>query len=93
MIFNSTFDIKSALKNAPFLHTWWSFAKEGKDSKRTFTDELERELYIGHPLYGLEVEVLANGQGDDYLFKIKQSSQVCVVHLTRKHATEIPLIL
>ena len=90
MIFNSTFDIKSALKNAPFLHTWWSFAKEGKDSKRTFTDELERELYIGHPLYGLEVEVLANGQGDDYLFKIKQSSQVCVVHLTRKHATEIP---
>ena len=90
MIFDNTFDIKSALKNTPFLHTWWSFAKEGKDSKKTFTDELERELYIGHPLYGLEVEVLANGQGDDYLFKIKQSSQVCVVHLTRKHTTEIP---
>ena len=90
MIFNSTFDIKSALKNGPFLHTWWSCAKESTDFKKTFTDELEKELYIGHPLYGLEVEVLANGQGDDYLFKIKQSSQFCVVHLTFKHATEIP---
>ena len=90
MIFNSTFDIKSALKNGPFLHTWWSCAKESTDFKKTFTDELEKELYIGHPLYGLEVEVLANGQGDDYLFKIKQSSQFWVVHLTFKHATEIP---
>ena len=90
MIFDNTFDIKSALKNAPFLHTWWSFTKESTDSKKVFTDELERELYIGHPLYGLEVEVLANGQGDDYLFEIKQSNQVCTVHLTRKHATEIP---
>ena len=90
MIFDNTFDIKSALKDAPFLHTWWSCTKESKDFKKIFTDELERELYIGHPLYGFEVEALAQGIGDDWLFKITHSNQVCVVHLTRKQATEIP---
>lgn len=91
MIFDNTFDIKSALKNAPFLHTWWSCAKESTAFKKTFTDELEKELYIGHPLYGLEVEIIARrGANDDCLFKITHSNQVCVVHLTWKQATEIP---
>ena len=89
MIFNNSFNIQSALKNEPFLYIWESCAKDSVDFKKNFTDELEKELYIGHPLYGLEVEIIARGSNDDCLFKITHSNQVCVVHLTWKQATEI----
>ena len=89
MIFNNSFNIQSALKNEPFLYIWESCAKDSVDFKKNFTDELEKELYIGHPLYGLEVEIIARGSNDDCLFKIAHSNQICVVHLTWKQATEI----
>ena len=89
MIFNNSFNIQSALKHEPFLYIWESCAKDSIDFKKNFTDELEKELYIGHPLYGLEVEIIARGANDDCLFKITHSNQVCVVHLTWKQATEI----
>ena len=90
MIFNSTFDIKSALKNEPLFYIWESCANKSTDFKKTFTDELEKELYIDHPLYGLEVDIIARHASDDCLFEITHSNQVCVVHLTWKQATEIP---
>ena len=89
MIFNSTFDIKSALKNEPLFYIWESCANKSTDFKKTFTDELEKELYIDHPLYGLEVDIIARHASDDCLFEITHSNQVCVVHLTWKQATEI----
>jgi hypothetical protein len=90
MIFNNSFNIQSALKNEPFFYIWGSCAKDSIDFKKTFTDELGKELYMGHPLYGLEVEIIARGASDDCLFKMTHSNQVCVVHLTWKQATEIP---
>ena len=89
MIFNGTFDIKSALKNEPLFYIWESCANKSTDFRKNFTDELEKELYIDHPLYGLEVDIIARHASDDCLFKITHSNQVCVVHLTWKQATEI----
>lgn len=91
MIFTESYTIQSVLKNEPFFYIWESCSKDSIDFKKTFTDELEKELYIGHPLCGLEVEIIARRcANDDCLFKITHSNKVCVVHLTWKQATEIP---
>lgn len=91
MIFTELHTIKNILKSEPFFYIWESCIEGSIDFKKTFADELEKELYIGHPLYGLEVEIIARrGANDDCLFRMTHSNQVCVVHLTWKQAAEIP---
>ena len=51
---------------------------EGEDLRR----QLEREVARGHELYGVPVELLARGDGDDCLFRLLDGSdRVAVVHL------------
>ena len=90
MIFTESYTIRNALKNERFLHTWWSVVDKDISFKDSFINELKKELAISHPLHSLEVDLLARCNGDDCLFLLEDSNQVCVVHLTWKQATEIP---
>ena len=49
-----------------------------------FSEELEREVSKGHPLFGIEAQCIARREDcDDYLFQLNdKSGRYAVVHLT-----------
>jgi len=66
-----------------WLDPWWS--TEGMDPHfhETFQRQLELEVPPGHPLFGVKVELIGRGSGDDALFKLLDGTgRVAVVHLT-----------
>jgi len=54
------------------------------ENSSTFVDELQRELPIGHQLFGVPVVAIARrNDRDDVLFsRLDGSSQVALVHMT-----------
>lgn len=61
----------------------WSGVEDSDQSYRdTFHEQLAREVSRGHALFGLPVELMGRGNGDDCLFKILDGSgRVAFVHL------------
>lgn len=68
-----------------WLEPWYSIADIPDHSSATVW-ELQRELTVGHQLYGLPVRAIARRQDcDDVLFQIDDGTgRVAVVHLTWK---------
>ena len=62
-----------------FLEPWIA-----ADNSLAVLAELQKEINQHHPLFGKSVELIGRSlQGDDYLFKVVNSSfEYCVVHLT-----------
>lgn len=84
----NNFNLLNRLRDGKLLSPWWYVDVEDTDFKATFEDQLIIEVPNDHLLYGLDVELIARGHGDDCLFKIKNSEQVASVHLTWRKSTE-----
>lgn len=66
-----------------WLEPWRTTEIYEADFHEAFRKQLEREVTMGHPMYGLPVKLIARGDGDDALFQILDGSgRVAEVHLT-----------
>lgn len=72
-----------------YLEPWASTESQDEAIGKAFRKQLEVEVARGHVLYGLPVQLIARGNGDDALFEILDgSSRVAEVHLTWKNGKE-----
>ena len=60
----------------------WRPEGETSRARESLKRQLAKEVCPGHPMYGLPVELIARGDGDDCLFAIlDETNRVAVVHL------------
>lgn len=65
-----------------WLDPWSSTENNTAEYRSTFVQQLGREIRRGHQLYGLPVDLIGRGNGDDCLFEIQDGTgRVAVVHL------------
>ncbi len=76
-----------------WLKPWSSVEPMNDGSQATFIRELKSELSEEHPLYGIEVRLVARGNGDDALFELLDGTgRYAVVHFTwASHPEPMPL--
>jgi hypothetical protein len=74
-------------KDLQLLAPWQALSPERAEH---FLRELENELDVHHPLYGVELKPIAlSTQADDVLFQLNDG-RVAMVHLTWKSRPETP---